>query len=198
MNENERENFIKRLVDILKQIHKNEYKSYEWSNHIKKRIIYSYNITKDNFNDEEKNIILKSLEKYDEILIDNYFSLIHNDLHFDNILLDKNNNIKLIDFNDSTIAPFDFDLRIFYMCVTLPWKWANTEMDPLQLPKDYKNLFNYIKKYYNELNNIKYLEERMIIYFILNDFELFINYRNNELKTRIVENSKKILEFKKY
>ena len=84
------------------------------------------------------------------------------------------------------------------MCVTLPWKWANTEMDPLQLPKDYKNLFNYIKKYYNELNNIKYLEERMIIYFILNDFELFVDYRNNELKTRIIENSKKILEFKKY
>ena len=198
MNENERENFIKRLVDILKQIHKNEYKSYDWSNHIKERILSSYNKTKYKFNKEEKNIILTSLNNYDEILIDNRFSLIHNDLHFDNILLDNKNNIKLIDFNDSIIAPFDYDLRIFYMCVTLPWKWANIEMDPYQLPKDYINLFNYIKKYYTELNDIKYLNERMIIYFILNDFELFPEYTNNELKTRILENSKKILEFKKY
>lgn len=198
MNENERENFIKRLVDILKQIHKNEYKSYDWSNHIKERILSSYNKTKYKFNEEEKNIILTSLNNYDEILIDNRFSLIHNDLHFDNILLDNKNNIKLIDFNDSIIAPFDYDLRIFYMCVTLPWKWANIEMDPYQLPKDYINLFNYIKKYYTELNDIKYLNERMIIYFILNDFELFPEYTNNELKTRILENSKKILEFKKY
>ena len=196
MNEIERENFIKRLVNILKQIHKNEYKSYDWSNHIKERILSSYNKTKYKFNEEEKNIILCSLNNYDEILKDNRFSLIHNDLHFDNILLDNKNNIKLIDFNDSIIAPFDYDLRIFYMCVTLPWKWANIEMDPYQLPKDYINLFNYIKKYYTELNDIKYLNERMIIYFILNDFELFPEYTNNELKTRILENSKKILEFK--
>ncbi len=195
MSEPEREQLIKKLVDIIKKIHSKKYPQYDWIKHIKDRIMKAYNITKDKFNDEEKNIILNSLKKYDLYLTDNHFSLIHNDLHFDNIFLDQNNDIKIIDFNDSIIAPFDYDLRIFYMCVTLPWKWANAEMDPYQLPKDYTNIYNYIKKYYNELNSIKYLEERMIIYFILYDFELFIDYRNNELKTRIIENSKKILEF---
>ena len=146
------------------------------------------------FSEEERNIILESLEKYDEILSDNKFCLIHNDLHFDNILIDNKQNIKLIDFNDSLVAPFDFDLRLLYMSVSLPWKWANTEMDPLQKPEDYQNLFEYIKKYYFELNDVKYLEERMLVYWVLDNFELLPRFRNNEEKERIVINCKKILD----
>ena len=127
MNETQKEELIKKLMSVLKEIHSN------------------FNKTIYMFNEEEKNIILKSLEKYDEILSDNRFCLIHNDLHFDNILLDSEGNIKLIDFNDVLVAPFDFDLRLLYMSVSLPWKWANIEMDPLQKPKDYKYLFEYVK-----------------------------------------------------
>ena len=123
MNETQKEELIKKLTSVLKEIHSN------------------FNKTIYMFNEEEKNIILKSLEKYDEILFDNRFCLIHNDLHFDNILLDAEGNIKLIDFNDVLVAPFDFDLRLLYMSVSLPWKWANIEMDLLQQPKDYKYLF---------------------------------------------------------
>lgn len=123
MNETQKEELIKKLMSVLKEIHSN------------------FNKTIYMFNEEEKNIILKSLEKYDEILFDNRFCLIHNDLHFDNILLDAEGNIKLIDFNDVLVAPFDFDLRLLYMSVSLPWKWANIEMDLLQQPKDYKYLF---------------------------------------------------------
>lgn len=142
----------------------------------------------------KKTTILKSIEKYDEILSDNNFCLIHGDLHFDNILLDDKQNIKLIDFNDSQIAPFDFDLRLLYMSVSLPWKWANIEMDPLQKPKDYQNLFKYVKKYYSELNNIKYLEERMLVYWILEDFKLLPKFRDNNDKEKILVNSQKILD----
>lgn len=141
MNETQKEELIKKLMSVLKEIHSKEYLSYDWSMYIKEKVLFNFNKTIYMFNEEEKNIILKSLEKYDEILSDNRFYLIHNDLHFDNILLDAEGNIKLIDFNDVLVAPFDFDLRLLYMSVSLPWKWANIEMDLLQKPKDYKYLF---------------------------------------------------------
>ena len=67
-------------------------------------------------------------------------------------------------------------------------------MDPLQKPEDYQNLFEYIKKYYFELNDVKYLEERMLVYWVLDNFELLPRFRNNEEKERIVINCKKILD----
>ena len=194
MNEQEREEFVKELVVVLKRVHSKEYQSYDWSSSIKERVLSNFNQTIDMFNEDERSIILESLEKYDEILSDNKFCLIHNDLHFDNILLDDTNNIKLIDFNDSQVAPFDFDLRLLYMSVSLPWKWENSEMDSLQMPEDYQNLFEYIKKYYTELNDVKYLEERMTIYWVLNDFELLPRFRSSEGKERILINCQKILD----
>lgn len=193
MNEQEREEFVKELVVVLKRVHSKEYQAYDWSSSIKERVLSSFNQTIDMFSEDERTIILESFEKYDEILSDNKFCLIHNDLHFDNILLDDNNNIKLIDFNDSQVAPFDFDLRLLYMSVSLPWKWANSDMDPLQKPEDYRNLFKYIKKYYPELDNVKYLEERMLVYWVLDDLELLPIYREKESKERIIVNCRKIL-----
>ena len=193
MNEQEREELIQKIVKILQKIHLKNYPEYNWSENIKNKILDSFNQTTDMFSEEEKDIILKSLDKYDEILSDNKFCLIHNDLHFDNILIDNNKNIKLIDFNDSIIAPFDFDLRLLYMSVETPWKWANIEMDPYQKPEDYKHLFEYIKKYYKELNNVKHLDERMLVYRILDDFRLLPRFREKENKDRILLNSKKVV-----
>ena len=194
MNEQEREKLIQKIVKILQKIHLKNYPEYNWSENIKNKILDSFNQTTDMFSEKEKAIILKSLDKYDEILSDNKFSLIHNDLHFDNILIDNNKNIKLIDFNDSIIAPFDFDLRLLYMSVETPWKWANIKMDPYQKPEDYKHLFEYIKKYYKELNNVKHLDERMLVYGILDDFRLLPRFRETEAKDRILLNSKKLLK----
>lgn len=194
MNEQEREKLIQKIVKILQKVHLKNYPEYNWSENIKNKILDSFNQTTDMFSEEEKDIILKSLDKYDEILSNNKFSLIHNDLHFDNILIDNNKNIKLIDFNDSIIAPFDYDLRLLYMSAETPWKWANIEMDPYQKPEDYKHLFEYIKKYYKELNNIKYLDERMLVYRILDDFKLLPRFRETEAKDRILLNSKKLLK----
>ena len=115
------------------------------------------------------------------------------EMYFDNILIDDKGEIRLIDFNDSMIAPFDYDLRIFYMSVEQPWKWANVEMDPYQKPEDYINIFEYVKKYYEELGNVKYLEERMIVYSILDDIRHLPKFKNPEDKKKVIENSKKLI-----
>ena len=66
-------------------------------------------------------------------------------------------------------------------------------MDPLQKIEDYKNLFVYLKKYYKELNQVKYLDERMLIYWIYNDFSLLQRFRTAELKESVLVNSKKLV-----
>lgn len=193
-NEIERENFIKNLVECLNSIHVHKSVNDDWKNKIKNEVINNFNKCSEFFSEKEKTMIKKSFDLYDYILNDNYYSLIHNDLHFDNIFLDKNNQIKIIDFNDSLVAPFDYDYRILFMCEEKPWKWANIEMDPYQKPEDYKNIKLYIRRYCDKLGKIKYLDERMYIYEILDDMRNLPKYKLKEQVDNIVEKSKRILD----
>ena len=193
MNEEEREKTVKEIVDILKDIHKEVDSEYDWCSYIKERVNSYLEEVRYKFSEEEYEIIYESFKEYDKYLDrDNYFAFIHNDLHFDNIIKSRDR-LYLIDFNDAFVAPIDYDLRIFDMCVDMPWKWANIEMDPFQKPEDYQNLFNYLLKYYEKLNTITYLNERLTIYRVLNDLDSLRNYNNQELKNNIILNSKKIL-----
>ena len=65
-------------------------------------------------------------------------------------------------------------------------------MDPFQKPHDYKNIWNYIKQYYEELNDIKYLEQRMLIYKVWNSIRKLKKYKLQELIDDIVNSSKKL------
>ncbi len=188
MREEEREQLICQLVKVIKDIHKHRKKGYDWAGMVQSRIEKKFFETENLFDSSEKQKIMGTLNLCDKILVDNYFSIIHNDLHFDNIFLDQNGRVRLIDFNDVTIAPFDYDFRFLYMMVDVPWKWANSEMESFQKKEDYKNLFLYVKKFYRELNDLKYLEERMKLYSILNDFDLLPRFPRASLKKQIMQN----------
>lgn len=95
-------------------------------------------------------------------------------------------------------APIDYEFRLLYRCKSEPWKWANSEMDPFQKPEDYKNIDTYIKKYYKEFADIEYIDERMIIYSLLDDIRLLTRFDNNELKENVVTNTKKLLNLEQY
>lgn len=192
MSEDIREKIIKKIVNVVKDIHKLRYDGYDFASSIKNEVLENYKKSKVSFNKEEAKLLEKSIELYDEILSDNRFSLIHGDLHFDNILYDGES-LKIIDFNDTIIAPIDYDFRLLYMCQFAPWKWADIKMDPYQKCEDYVHIFDYVKKYYSELNNIKYLEFRMIIYEILNYIKYLPNFKDIEAKKRVVELSNTLI-----
>ena len=195
INETEREAAIKELIDILKDIHKSKCEPYNWTNFIKSQIQDYYKEIKKYFSTEEQKLIEQSFTNYDEYLKDNKFAFIHNDLHFDNII--KNDNgLYLIDFNDAMTAPIDYEFRLLFRCKDMPWKWANSEMDPFQKPEDYKNIDTYIKKYYKDFSDIKYIDERMIIYSILDDIRLLTRFDNNQLKEDILNFTKKLINLK--
>ena len=195
MDELEREETIKEVADILKDIHKNvvENQSIDWGATIKRKNIKLYEANKDKFSDEQKIIIEKSFSYYDKYLKHTELAFIHNDIHFDNII--KNDRgLFLIDFNEARVAAIDFEFRLLYMCTEVPWKWANLEMDPFQKPEDYKNIVMYLKKYYPKLNQIEFFDERMYIYRILNDLFLLDKYDNKELTDGIALYSKKLIK----
>lgn len=192
MKEAERENTIQKLIGIIETFHSVKCDEYNWTSKIKREVKDRIVECEKLFENSDYNIILKSIETYDEYLSDNRFALIHNDLHFDNIIYDGNA-LKIIDFNDSMVAPIDFEFRLLYMCQEQPWKWANAEMDPYQKLEDYKNIWTYIKKYYKQLNEVKYLEQRMIIYKIWDDAKHLKKLPDQELIKVIVENSKKLI-----
>ena len=194
MNEWQRKQFVYQLVAVVKNIHKERRAEYSWADAIKEKMEFGYCESKMLFTPVERKKIEKVIEMCEEILVDNRFCQIHNDIHFDNILLDENNRIRLIDFNDAIVAPFDYDFRFLYMMVDLPWKWANVEMEAYQRKEDYKNLFVYVKKFYHELDEIKYLDERMLLYSILNDLELLRKFNKESLKRQIIANVEKVLQ----
>ena len=191
MNENLREETIKKLVYVLKDFHK-PIKNYNFANFLKSQLRDYLNKSQKYFNSEEVNVIKKVIDILDRYFVDEKIVTIHNDLHFDNIIY---NNIKiyLIDFNDLSYGPIDYDLRYLYFCQFKPWKWANEEMDSFQKVEDFKNIFNYLIKYYDELSIIKNIDDRMIIYMIVDDMRLFSKSYNSELKDSVLNNSKKLI-----
>ena len=195
MNESEREETVKEIIDIVKDIHKNSVneKELDWGATIKRKNMKLYDANKNKFSDDQRAIIEKSFSKYDKYLEHTELAFIHNDIHFDNII--KNDRgLFLIDFNEARVAAIDFEFRILYMCKDVPWKWANIEMDPYQKPDDYKNIDAYIKKYYPRFAKIEYIDERMTIYRILNDLYLLNKYDNKELIESIVNYSKELVK----
>lgn len=191
MNESEKENTIKNLMEIIKKFHSKKSEGYNWATKIKNDVLSDLEECKSSFSSKEYDIIIKSINNYDLFLKDNRFTLIHNDLHFDNVIY-NNGILKIIDFNDSLIAPIDFEFRQLYSCQEKPWKYANIEMDPFQKPNDYKNIWNYIKQYYEELNDIEYLEQRMLIYKVWNSIRNLKKYKLQELIDDVVNSSKKL------
>ena len=194
MNENEREETIKELINILKEIHNSSVdRTYDWVKYIKEKMLNYYEKVKNYFSAEEQELIEKSFKEYDKYLSENQFSFIHNDLHFDNIIKNEKG-LFLIDFNDAMVAPIDYEFRILYMCKDTPWKWANIEMDPYQKPEDYKNIDIYIKKYYEDFSKIEYIDKRMIIYRVLNDIGLLSRFDNDELKENVLKYSSDLVK----
>lgn len=197
MSEKEKEETIKRIVEVVKEFHENTYpqeKNPTWSEKVKTTVITNLENVKEKFSKEEYKMIQKSLKLYDKYLSEDVqYALLHNDLHFDNILYNQGK-IKIIDFNDIIIAPIDYEFRIIYQMQQEPWRWADIVMDPYQKPKDYKNIYTYVKKYYAELSNIKYLEERQIIYKILDAVKSLQKYKKKSIINKVINCSKLLIE----
>lgn len=186
--EKQRENIIRQLCDAMKQMHNIKGRRYNWSEYMKKKfnILYEQAKKLNIFNDGEQGLLNQAYSSFDKYLESNEFVLVHNDLHFDNILVD-NGKIKIIDFERSMYAPRDFELDIFYRMIRKPWKFASEETEKYTEISQYSNIMLYVNKYYPELINTPNLHERLRIYDMVYFLEQLIEYPElDELKNDVL------------
>lgn len=186
--EKQRENIIRQLCDAMKQMHNIKGRRYNWPEYMKKKFNLLYEQAKklNIFNDGEQGLLNQAYSSFDKYLESNEFVLVHNDLHFDNILVD-NGKIKIIDFERSMYAPRDFELDIFYRMIRKPWKFASEETEKYTEISQYSNIMLYVNKYYPELINTPNLHERLRIYDMVYFLEQLIEYPElDELKNDVL------------
>lgn len=186
--EKQRENIIRQLCDAMKQMHNIKGRRYNWLEYMKKKFNLLYEQAKklNIFNDGEQGLLNQAYSSFDKYLESNEFVLVHNDLHFDNILVD-NGKIKIIDFERSMYAPRDFELDIFYRMIRKPWKFASEETEKYTEISQYSNIMLYVNKYYPELINTPNLHERLRIYDMVYFLEQLIEYPElDELKNDVL------------
>ena len=165
----------------MKIMHSNKGESYNWMEYLKNIFIPLFEQAKEKklFDDEQINLIDNVYCCFEQYLESNEFVLIHNDLHFDNILI-NNGTIKIIDFERAIYAPKDFELDILYRMIRKPWKFASEETEEYTNEKDYSNIMTYIAKYYPELINVDNLYKRLAIYDMIYFLEQYVEHPEYE------------------
>lgn len=195
-SEEQREDIIRQLCDAMKQMHSNIGEKYDWIQYNKDKFNSFFEVAKNKglLNEEEIEIINSAYSLFDKYLESDEFVLIHNDLHFDNILV-NDGKIKVIDFERSMYAPKDFELHILYYMIRQPWKHASEECEKYTKVEDYKNIMGHIEKYYPEIINIPNLYKRLAIYDLIYEFSHFVKYPKHydELKEAVMSAAKRII-----
>lgn len=183
-SEKQMEEIIKQLCIAMKSIHSNIGESYDWTKEISDSFASLYEKAKklNIFNQEELKLLDYAYAKFEKYLASNDFVLIHNDLHFDNIL-----------FSDGKIKLIDFELDILYRMIRKPWKFASEETEQYTNLSHYSNIMTYIEKYYPEIVNIPNLYRRLAIYDIVYFLKHLIQHPDiEELKNDVLFAAKKV------
>ncbi len=194
-SELEREEIIKELCNILKLFHKTQGKKYNWSTYITHHVEKYLAKLKDLniFSNIEIELINKAIAKFPKYLKSTKFVLIHNDIHFDNIIY-KDGKIKIIDFERSMFAPIDKELDIFLRMIDIPEKYASVEAEKEVKKEDYKNIKTYVQEYYPELFEVPNLDKRIAIYNLREYLRAYFFYQGEEeIKDKIINIAKYII-----
>jgi|LGVF01.2.fsa_nt_gb serine/threonine protein kinase len=197
INSEQRDKLVVDIVNIMKSIHNTQYKEFakrnniavesweaRWIRGIGKNISYMESMDVDTSRLEELKTICPIIFKQEKMV------LVHNDLHFDNLLLDNNNNLKLIDFDRVLEASSDYEFVIFdYMCIR-PSKFASEETEVFTKLEDYIDIMPKVKKLYPEIFDYEYFDERQTIYKLTyelgNAYEIEDSKKRNETITNII------------
>jgi len=196
-DEQKRKEIVKEICLMMKSFHSVKGEKYDWALFIKEKLIKDLNNCNSNnlFTKEEKEKIEYTIEESSKYLESAEFRLVHSDIHFDNVLIDENNNLKLIDFETAIFAPIDYELDIFLRMCNNPLKYSSEETEEYVNVEDYKNIPIYFKEYYTEIFNFEYYEIRHLIYDLEANFRLLARFpENEELKDMVLMVINKIIK----
>lgn len=176
LNDITRENIIMQMANILKEINMLNFdKKIDFIEQIE--LEYNNYINKVIISDDLKNQIVLLHDKIIELLkADKNRYLTYTDCHFNNFLYDGKK-LYIIDFEVLNYSTLDFQLDSINRMVKNPTIEAGKKYSNNIFLSDYKNILKWLKKYYIDMFNFQYIEERLKFYSIV--YNLGIMYRYN-------------------
>lgn len=197
LKENEKQQILVQLLEKLDKLHSLDYNSHfdnncldlllkEYDNYLNK-IIESNILNKEKiyYLYELKNIIPKVFEGAKT-------GLIHGDLHFNNILVNVNNEISIIDFEKIKRSFVERELDPINRMSRNPNSF-NTNSEIILTDYDFRNIMHFIKNNFETINNDK-IDDRLLFFDCLNSLMWLEKYPKYELYNDILFNkSRKLL-----
>lgn len=197
LKENEKQQILVQLLEKLDKLHSLDYNSHfdnncldlllkEYDNYLNK-IIESNILNKEKiyYLYELKNIIPKVFEGAKT-------GLIHGDLHFNNILVNANNEISIIDFEKIKRSFVERELDPINRMSRNPNSF-NTNSEIILTDYDFRNIMHFIKNNFETINNDK-IDDRLLFFDCLNSLMWLEKYPKYELYNDILFNkSRKLL-----
>lgn len=174
MSGKEREDAIEQICDGLRRIHQipildvfeRNFEREDWKNK------FNSDIVKKTESLEKKGLLFgdlgnkikvftsQSLDALDET----QFRICHTDMHFDNVVIDDENNITILDYDRLRIASLDYELNIFNIMQNHPELVVHNDMKKIIEQKDYKNILGMFQKKYKEMFEFSNLDDRLNVY----------------------------------
>lgn len=187
LSNDEKIGVVKQIINIIRPFHLRKEEPYDFEGQLIAELLVLKE--KCNLDDSLFNDLTSICSEYFK---ENRFGLIHGDLHFDNFIFDGEN-VRLLDFERSKVAPIDYDFRLFSRYDSEPYLWASAQTDMLTVESDYSDLIDMFLDNYPELNEIPNIRERIEFYSIL---ELLDNYKNTRNSDRLEEVINKVQKLK--
>lgn len=196
--EKERMQYIKQASVLLKELHKQDYsfmllshKPDYWQNFMYRAFTKNMVILEEQGIINAKKIMQHS-EKIKLLFAQQKLALVHNDLHFDNLLI-TSTGLKLIDFDRLMLASQDYELLILHYMCDNPKKFASIKDEIYAKPEDYIIVTKTLQKHYKQLYAFKHLQERLFVYRLLYDLKQM--FESNKIIKNNIELQHKIEQF---
>lgn len=176
LNDLERKEMIKQLCVFLKRVHQLPYDDFmtkfpssydgEWGKQIISKIEASLNLClkKSSIPQTLATDIGHFLKIHQDKLVKQNIWLVHRDIHFDNILVEKWNITGMIDFERIIVGSCDFILSMIKRMSLFPTKYMSEADEPYAKKEDYARLLEWFEAYYPELFDFEELAIRLACY----------------------------------
>lgn len=195
LDNQQRKNITLKIVNILKEIHKQSYSFLESKyvvNNLKDKMNKSFDLNISILKNKGFDVTYLKIFKQqylNKVFEEQKIRLVYNDAHFDNFIYDGEN-VFIIDFDRVLCTSVDYELMIIGLMLEDPAKFASFENEKFVKKYDYINIWLDLQNFYPEMFNFTYIHERLYTYSFIYKLGQAFETNNNEKIKELLFNFK--------
>jgi aminoglycoside phosphotransferase (APT) family kinase protein len=131
--------------------------------------------------------VIRKFKSYEDLFIGDRLYPVNWDIHFDNLIVNKNNKIQaIIDLENVMMASLDYPLVGIEEMVREPHRYMAEENEKYANTEDYSKILDWYKLYYPEMFKFNNLKKRVEAYQFINILHLMQEWSHNpELRAKL-------------